>query len=89
MPELSRFLGIIIRMYLEAGERHNTPHFHAYYQNESAVFDIEEIRLIAGNIPKRQQRYVKLWAELHREELFKDWELLQNGRLPLPIKPLI
>jgi hypothetical protein len=29
MPELSRFFGIIIRMYLEAGMQHHTPHFHA------------------------------------------------------------
>lgn len=40
MPELSRFFGIIIRMYLEAGAQHNTPHFHAYYQDETAVFSI-------------------------------------------------
>jgi hypothetical protein len=32
MPELSRFFGIIIRMYMEVGVRHHTPHFHAYYQ---------------------------------------------------------
>lgn len=37
MPELSRFFGIIIRMYMEAGVQHRTPHFHAYYQNEVAV----------------------------------------------------
>ncbi len=32
MPELSRFFGIIIRMFAEAGESHHLPHFHAYYQ---------------------------------------------------------
>ena len=31
MPELSRFFGIIIRMYVEAGGPHHLPHFHAYY----------------------------------------------------------
>lgn len=88
MPELCRFLGIIIRMYMEAGAKHNAPHFHAYYQNEVAVFSIETADLIAGTIPKRQQRFVEAWAELHREELFEDWNLLQSGRLPLPIEPL-
>ncbi len=37
MPELSRFFGIIVRMYMEAGVQHHVPHFHAYYQNEVAV----------------------------------------------------
>lgn len=31
MPELSRFFGIIIRMYAEFGAPHHEPHFHAYY----------------------------------------------------------
>lgn len=88
MPELSRFFGIIIRMYMEAGTQHNTPHFHAYYQNDVAVFSIEDIELIAGSIPKRQQHFVETWAELHKDELLNDWSLLQNGRLPLPIDPL-
>ena len=88
MPELSRFFGIIIRMYLEAGAQHNTPHFHAYYQDETAVFSIEELEIIAGSLPKRQQRFVEAWGELHKGELFKDWDLLQNGRLPISIEPL-
>ena len=37
MPELSRFFGIIIRMYMEVGSPHHLPHFHAYYQDEEAV----------------------------------------------------
>lgn len=32
MPELSRFFGIIIRMYMEVGGPHHLPHFHASYQ---------------------------------------------------------
>jgi hypothetical protein len=43
MPELSRFYGIIIRMYWEIGERHRTPHFHAYYQENAAIFSIDPI----------------------------------------------
>jgi hypothetical protein len=41
MPELSRFYGIIIRMYVEDGEPHHLPHFHAYYQNDVGVFRLE------------------------------------------------
>lgn len=53
MPELSRFFGIIIRMYMEAGEPHHLPHFHAYYQDDVAVFSLNPIDLIAGTLPRR------------------------------------
>lgn len=89
MPELSRFLGIIVRMYVETGAQHQTPHFHAYYQEESAVFGIDPIELLAGALPRRQIRFVEAWAELHWEELRTDWELLQSGQAPLPIEPLV
>jgi Domain of unknown function (DUF4160) len=48
VPELSRFFGIIIRMYQEAGERHHAPHFHAYYQEDSAIFSVEPIEMARG-----------------------------------------
>src|SRR2546421_13065057 len=48
MPELSRFFGIIMRMYMEVGGPHHLPHFHAYYQDEAAVFSIEPNELIAS-----------------------------------------
>jgi hypothetical protein len=88
MPELSRFFGIIIRMFSEPSERHHTPHFHAYYQDHDAVFSIAPVALIAGSLPQRQQRLVEAWAELHREELLADWESLEQGRRPKPINPL-
>jgi len=88
MPELSRFFGIIIRMFVELGGSHHIPHFHAYYQEEVAVFGIDPVELISGGFPKRQQRLVEAWAELHQAELVADWERLQAGRSPLPIEPL-
>ena len=88
MPELSRFFGIVIRMFAEADAPHHLPHFHAYYQEGVAIYGIEPLELIAGGLPKRQQRFVEAWAELHREGLLTDWALLQNGRRPQPIKPL-
>ena len=88
MPELSRFFGIIIRMYMEAGQPHHTPHFHAYYQEDAAVFSLEPIDVIAGTLPRRQRRLVEAWAELHQTELLEDWQRLQAGLRPLPIAPL-
>ena len=88
MPELSRFFGIIIRMYFEAAEPHHLPHFHAYYQDDVAVVGVEPIDLIAGSLPRRQRRLVEAWAELHQEELLANWQRLQAGQPPIPISPL-
>ena len=88
MPELSRFFGIIIRMYMEAGVPHHTPHLHAYYQDDAAVFSLDPVELMTGKLPRRQQRFVEAWAELHQAELIADWQLLQAGQSPEPIAPL-
>ena len=88
MPELSRFYGIIIRMYWEANAPHHRSHFHAYYQDEVAVFSIDPVELIAGSLSRRQQRLVEAWAELHQTELLADWARLQAGQRPVPIAPL-
>jgi hypothetical protein len=88
MPKLSRFYGIIIRMFSEPSERHHVPHFHAYYGEHVAIFSITPVGLITGFIPQRQQRLVEAWAELHQEELSADWDLLKEGRKPSKIQPL-
>jgi hypothetical protein len=88
MPEIARFFGIIIRMYAEPGAPHHSPHFHAYYQDETAVYSIDPIDLIGGSLPRRQQRLVEAWAELHQKELLANWERLQGGKLPEKIAPL-
>ncbi len=88
MPELARFFGIIIRMYVEPSTAHHVPHLHAYYQDEVAVYSIDPIELISGSLPKRQRRLVEAWAELHQSELMANWHRLQAGQPPLPIAPL-
>ena len=88
VPELCRFFGIIIRMYVEVGGPHHLPHFHAYYQDDVAVVGLGPIDLIAGSLPRRQRRLVEAWAELHQQERIADWDRLQEGELPVPIAPL-
>jgi hypothetical protein len=88
MPEISRFFGIIVRMFAEPNVQHNEPHFHVYYQEHSAVYTIEPIGPVTGDLPLRQRRMVEAWAEIHRQELLQDWHSLQNGRLPGKIAPL-
>lgn len=73
---------------METGAPHKTPHFHAYHQNDVAVFSIDPIEIIAGQLPIKQRRIVEAWAELHQSELIIDWDKLQTGNPPEPITPL-
>ena len=88
MPELSRFFGIVIRMFVEVGEPHHRPHFHAYYQDQAVVLAIDTLEVLGGDLPKPQMRLVEAWAEIHRAELTSDWALLQSGQPPVKIDPL-
>lgn len=88
MPEVCRFFGIIIRMYVEAGGPHHAPHFHAYYQDQVGIYGIDSIERLAGSFPSRQERLVLAWAELHQGELLSNWRALQDGHPPVKIEPL-
>jgi hypothetical protein len=87
MPEISRFLGIIIRMYFDASE-HNPPHFHAYYCEHEAVFAINNLEVIKGKLPSRIKGLVIEWADLHKKELQNNWGLLKEDKFK-KIKPLV
>jgi hypothetical protein len=88
LPEISRFFGIIIRMFVEPGAQHHRPHFHAYYQGKVAIVAIDVIEVVAAGLPRRQQRLVEAWPENHQRELLEDWNQLQGGRPPFKIDPL-
>ena len=75
-------------MFSEIGASHHRAHFHAYYQEHIVVLGIEPVEVISGSLPRRQQRLVEAWAELHQAELIGDWERLQAGQAPFPIEPL-
>lgn len=87
MPTISMFFGIIIRMYC-APKEHNPAHFHAYYNDDVAIININTCEIIDGSLPKKQQKLVLAWAEIHREELLADWTLAMNNELPFKIEPL-
>ena len=88
MAELSRFFGIVIRMFAEHGGRHHKPHFHAVYQDYEAVFTISPVEILSGSMPNKQQRLVVAWAEIHQDELQAAWSLLDGGKKPSSIEPL-
>ena len=86
MPELSRFYGIIIYMF---AKDHNPPHFHAKYGDYIGIIDIKTADIIEGELPRRALRLVQDWAELHKDELMKNWESAQsNNPVFQKIEPL-
>jgi len=85
MPEISRFFGIIIRMYFAD---HNPPHFHASYQGFMAEYDIRTLEVINGSLPQRAHAMVIEWASLHRNELLNNWEKARKPEALDQIEPL-
>lgn len=86
MPEISRFLGIVIYIYYND---HNPPHFHAEYGNHRAIFSIETLKIIEGKLPPRVISLILEWSNLHRDELMEDWTLALKKSPLKKIKPLV
>jgi hypothetical protein len=85
MSEISRFLGIVIRMYFD---EHNPPHFHAEYAEFEAVVSIATLSIIHGKLPPRVRGLVIEWATLHQTELQKNWDRMRADTQPVRIEPL-
>ena len=85
MPEISRFFGIIIRMYFND---HQPPHFHAEYGSHEGVFNIVDLSIIHGTLPRRIKVMVLEWAFENRHQLMQNWELMRDSKLPESIPPL-
>jgi hypothetical protein len=81
MPEISRFFGIVIRMFFDD---HNPPHFHAEYGEHEALIDIRTLSVFSGRLPPRAMGIVIEWATLHRA----DWERARERQELQRILPL-
>ncbi len=81
MPVIARFYGIIIKMYFSQSE-HGTPHFHAMYGESNAVFAIQTLEMMEGDLPVRAQRLVAEWATRYRAELLDMWTRQEFRQLP-------
>lgn len=86
MPEISRFLGIVIYMYFN---EHNPPHFHAEYNEYKASIAIETLGLIEGKLPAKVMSLVVEWAQEHQDELSDNWNSLRETGKTHKIKPLV
>ena len=82
------FYGLIIRMYYFDNQQHSNPHIHVHYQQDSAVIEIPSGKVLEGQLPRRKQKLVAAWIEIHREDLLADWQLAINGDSVFKIDPL-
>ena len=85
MPELWRFLGIIIAMY---HREHRVPHFHVTYGGYDATIDIATGRTLVGNLPRNVSSRVEKWRKLHSAELAHSWQLAAARKPLSKIDPL-
>jgi hypothetical protein len=85
MPEISRFYGIVIKMFYND---HAPPHFHAEYGGSVMLVAIDSLAVIAGKLPPRASGMVLEWAMQHQEELAEVWELARQMEPLNPIEPL-
>jgi len=81
MPVLSKFYGIIIRMYFQQ-EEHNPPHVHALYGDDIAAISIHSADVLEGYLPPKALAMVREWVTIHKEELIQIWETQNFKKLP-------
>ena len=85
MPEISRFFGIVIKMYWT---EHDPPHFHAAYGEHTCAIEIRTFAVLSGYLPRRAMALTLEWAAMHRDALMEDWQLCRNAMTPNRIPPL-
>ncbi len=85
MSEISRFYGIVVRMY---HNDHSPPHFHARYAELRASINVETGGVIRGKMPRRALALIQKWRLIHKKELLADWSLSRDQDTLHAIEPL-
>lgn len=83
MPEISRFLGMVIHIYFDD---HSEPHLHVRLAESRCKIDFEG-NILNGSLPIPKLNIVKKWIMLHQKELFENWKRIRKGKLPERIEP--
>ncbi|MBR1676108.1 MAG: DUF4160 domain-containing protein [Clostridia bacterium] len=81
MPVISRFYGMVIKMFFLASE-HNPPHIHVVYGEYMGIIDIRTAHMIQGDLPNKALSLVQEWTNLYKDELLKMWETQDISELP-------
>lgn len=87
MPELSRFEGIVIKMFFGDDDQHHKPHVHVIYGEYKASIGIDG-QLLVGSLPTRQYKMVVEWLALREDEVYEAWNKAVKGEHFDKIKPL-
>lgn len=83
MPEITRFYGIVIKIFFR--NEHNPPYIHAIYGEHNGLIDISTLEMIEGDLPSKALELVKEWAGMYRKELMAMWNDKVLQKLP-PLK---
>ena len=81
MPEITRFYGIIIKMFFKPKE-HEPSHIHALYGENVGVFDLETLNMTEGDLPTKAQELVREWMIKNQEKLLEMWKTQNIEKLP-------
>ena len=81
MPEISRFYGIVIKMFFKLRE-HEPSHIHALYGEHVGIFDLKTMAMTEGDLPVQAQELVKQWLNQNQAELLDMWNNQNLRRLP-------
>lgn len=81
MPEITRFYGIIIKMFFKPKE-HEPAHIHAIYNEYVGIFDIKTFEMTDGDLPQRAQQLVKEWLAINKDQLNQMWQSQVIVKLP-------
>jgi hypothetical protein len=81
MPVISRFYGLVIKIYFQQAE-HNPPHFHAMYGEYMGAIDIRTLEMLEGDLPAKALSIVREWAKQHQDALLKIWNTQEFINLP-------
>ena len=81
MPVISRFYGMIIKMYFSQSE-HNPPHFHVIYGEYAGVFEIQTLKMSEGDLPPKGVKMITEWAKKYQNELMHIWNTQEFTELP-------
>ena len=85
MPVLSRFYGIVIRMYFQQAE-HNPPHIHALYGEDMAALNIQTGEVLEGSLLPKALAMVREWTNLHKDDLLQIWTTQEFASFAAGIK---
>ena len=84
MPEITRFYGIIIKMFFKPKE-HEPSHIHAIYGEYVGEFNIRTFEMLEGDLPPKAQELVTEWLQMYHNDLQEMWDSQLIRKLP-PLK---